>query len=147
VRRVGALSAVVTLVAVLVAGCGGSSGPSDKQQIETVLTTYYKAFAGGDSATACNQLTTETLALLERQSRGQKCSAVLDAALKRPDYAVIAAKLDGAKVTQVTIAADKATAAIVVPGVPGAGAQGARTTVPLKKESGSWKIASAPGGG
>jgi ketosteroid isomerase-like protein len=139
--------ALVIASGLVASGCGGSDKPSDKQQIETVLTTYYKAFAGGDSATACNQLAKDTIDLLEKQARGKSCTAVLDAALKRPDYAVIAAKLNSAKVTRVTVAGDKATAAIEVLGVPGAKGGRAATTVPLKKEKGSWKIASVVGQG
>jgi hypothetical protein len=126
---------------VLVAGCGGSDKPTDKEQIETVLTTYYKAFGKGDSGGACQELAKDTKEELEKAAGGKDCTEVLDAALKRPDYARIAAKLDGAKVSLVTIAMDKATARITVPGV------GTSTTVPLKKEDGTWKIASAIGDG
>jgi ketosteroid isomerase-like protein len=122
------------------AGCGGTSGPSDQSQIETSLTTYYKAFAQGDTAGACGQLAKDTLAALEKAAHGKGCSAVLGAALKRPDYAAIAPKLARARVTKVTIAGDKATAAVVVPGV-----HAALPPVPMLKEGGSWKIASAPG--
>ncbi len=62
---------------------------------------------------------------------------MLDAALKRPDYARVASKLTGAKVEQVTIVQDKATARILVPEL------NARTPVALKKENGAWKIASS----
>jgi Na+-translocating ferredoxin:NAD+ oxidoreductase RnfG subunit len=143
--RAGAVAAALAL-ALVAGGCGGSHKPSDKDQIETTLITYYKAFGSGDSATACNQLAKGTIEELERAAGGRDCSEVLDQALKRPDYAKIASKLDGAKVQNVTIAADKATAVIVVPGVAAAGGQGVRTTFPLKKESRSWKIASAIGG-
>jgi hypothetical protein len=135
------------LAAGLVAGCGGSDKPSDKDQITKVLTTYYTAFGSGDTAGACDELAADTKDALEKAAGGKDCAKVLDAALKRPDYARIASKLGNAKVTLVNFAADKATARIVLPDVPGAGGLGAKTVVPLKKEHGAWKIASAIGEG
>ena len=140
-RATGLVPAGAVTLAVALAGCGGSSGPSDKQQIETTLTTYYKAFSRGDSAGACQELSAATRATLERAGRGKGCSQILDAALKRPDYAAVATKLAGAQVTQVTVGGDKATAVVVVPGVKVSGGHGARRSVPLIKEHGAWKIA------
>lgn len=139
--------ALVIATGLLAAGCGGSSKPSDKEQIETVLTTYYTAFGSGDTGGACQELAKDTKEALEEAAGGKDCTEVLDAALKRPDYARIASKLGGAKVTIVNIATDKATARIVLPDVPGAGGLGAKTVVPLKKENGAWKIASVVGDG
>jgi hypothetical protein len=129
--------------ALLLAGCG-SSGPTDRQQIETSLVTYYKAFGSGDTGGACNELSKETKTQLEKAGRGKDCTEILDAALKRPDYAAIAPKLKDTRVTKITIAGDKATAVVLVPGVKDNGALGARTTVPLLKEDGAWKIFGAP---
>ena len=64
---------------------------------------------------------------------------MLATARKRPNYAAIAPKLAGARVTKVTIAGDKATAAVLLPGV-----HAARTTVPMLKQGGKWLIAGAP---
>ena len=128
-------------VALLVAGCGGKSKPSDKAQIETVLTTYYTAFGSGDSGGACQELAKATKEALEKAAGGKDCTEVLDAALKRPEYKKIAPTLKGAKVKKVTIAMDKATARILVPGLK------ASTPVALKKENGAWKIASVAGDG
>ena len=139
---------IVPVLALLVAGCGGGgAGQSDKQAIETSVISYYKAFGSGDSETACNQLADETTKELEKAAGGKKCPQVLDLALKRPDYASVAAKLDGVKVTAVTIHGSEATATTQVPGVKSADGTPVSTTVPLKKESGSWKIASTIGEG
>jgi hypothetical protein len=137
------LALVVVVLGALLAGCG-SSGPTDRQQIETALLTYYKSFGKGDTAGACNELAKDTRAALEKAGRGKNCTAILDAARKRPDYAAIASKLQNARVTNITIAADKASAVVLVPGVTTNGALGARTTVPLLKEGGAWKIVGAP---
>src|SRR3954452_21943763 len=130
-------------LAVLVTGCG-SCGPTHRQQIETTLLTYYKSFGSGASAGACQELSKETIAQLEKPGAGKDCTEILDAALKRPDYAAIASKLKNTRVTRITVSNDKATAQILVPGVKNNGALGVRTTVPLLKERGAWKIFGAP---
>ena len=123
---------------VLLAGCG--EGTPNAEQIKKVIGTYYQAFADGDSATACDQLTKDTVKNLEKQAKGRSCTDVLNDALHQPDYAAIAQKLKRAKVSKITVLNDKATAQINVPGV---GARGVTTAVALKKEGNSWKIATA----
>jgi hypothetical protein len=134
----------VLAIALAVAGCG--DGKPDREQIESTVTSYYKAFGKGDSAEACRQLTKGAIELLEKSAGGRKCPDVLDEALKRPDYARIAPKLKNAKVVEVKISGDNATARAEV---PGAGRNGtpAKVNVPLKKEGGSWKIVSTASGG
>jgi ketosteroid isomerase-like protein len=129
---------VAALCAALVAGCGG--GQSNSAQIKKVIGTYYEAFSNGDSATACDQLAKDTVKNLEKQAKGRACIDVLNDALQQPDYAAVAQKLKKAKITNVTVLNDKATAEIDVPGV---GGKAARTSVALKKEGDSWKIATA----
>lgn len=129
---------VATMCALVVAGCGG--GPSNSDQIKKVIANYYEAFSNGDSATACHQLAQDTLKNLQKQAKGRACVDVLNDALQQPDYAAVAEKLKGAKITKITVLNDKATAEIDVPGV---GGKAARTAVALKKEGDSWKIATA----
>jgi hypothetical protein len=135
VRRAALLGLVMVVSAL--AGCGGSDKPTDKEQITQTLTTYYAAFGKGDSAGACDEFAKETRAELEKASGGKDCTEVLDAALKRPEYARIASKLGGARVEQVNIVRDQATARILVPELK------ASTPVALKHEDGAWKISSA----
>jgi ketosteroid isomerase-like protein len=136
VRRAACGAAVAAL---LLAGCGGS-GSSNDAQIRNVITTYYEAFANGDSATACDQLAKDTVTNLEKQAKGRSCADVLNDTLQQPDYASVAPKLKKAKITKITVLNDKATAQIDVPGV---GGKGGHTAVALKKEGDSWKIATA----
>ena len=96
--------------ALLVAGCGASDKPTDKEQIETMLKTYYKAFGTGDSGGACDELAKGTTEELEKAAAARTAPRSLDQALKRPDYAKVAPKLADVKVSEVTIAGDKATA-------------------------------------
>jgi hypothetical protein len=141
--RLAAPAALAVALALAVAGCA-DDGPTDRQQIETTILTYYKAFGKGDTGGACNELSKDTKTALEKAGRGKDCTEILDAALKRPDYAAITPKLQNARVTRITIANDKASAAVLIPGVKDNGALGARTTVPLLKEGGAWKIVGAP---
>jgi hypothetical protein len=134
----------VALLGVALVGCGSAGAPTDRQQIETTVLSYYKAFGEGDSAGACNELSSVARTALEKAARGKHCAEILDAALKRPDYAQIAPKLQGARVTLVRVANDKAIARVLVPGVKTNGALGVRTNVTLVKESGAWKIFGAP---
>lgn len=143
--RVPVFACVLAAAALIATGCGGG-GQTDKQRVEAVVTTYYRAFGSGDSNTACNQLATATVAALEKAG-GKKCAQVLDAAQKRPDYARVAPKLNGVKVTAVKVTGKAATATTQVPGVATADGTGVTTTVPLRKEGGSWKIASTIGEG
>ena len=131
-------------VALLITGCGEDSGPTDREQIRTTLLTYYKAFGKGDTGGACHELSAETKTQLEKAGSGKDCTEILEAALKRPDYAAIAPKLDNARVTNITVVRDKAAAQVLVPGVKENGGLGARTNVPLVKEGGAWKIVGAP---
>lgn len=128
----------------VLAGCG-SDAPSDEDQIKETVVSYYKAFGQGESDTACGELASETREELEKASGGQDCAEVLDRVLKQPDYAKLAEKLDGVKVTEVKIVGDQATAETEVPGVAAAAGGSVHTPVPLKKENGDWKIASAVG--
>ena len=134
-----AVSLAASVALLSLAGCGGGDKPSDKDQIETALTSYYKAFGKGDSVAACKELAAGTKEELEKAGGGKDCAEILDQALKRPDYAKVAPKLGAVQVSAVTIAGDKATARATVPGV------GKPSVVPLKKEGGSWKIASPVG--
>jgi ketosteroid isomerase-like protein len=134
------------LAAVLVAGgCGGGGGGrSDKQLIEETVTSYYEAFSSGDTDTACSYLAKETTEELEKAAGGQDCPKVLAAALKRPDYARIRSQLSEVKVTSARVTGKTATATTEVPGAD-SGSDPVSTTVPLRKEAGEWKIASAVG--
>jgi hypothetical protein len=134
--------ALALAVAIGAAGCGG--GQSDKQQIESAITSYYKAFGSGDSAGACKQLSSAAVKQLEATSH-RNCSTVLDQALKRPAYARIALLLPKAKVLSVKISHGAASAAVQVPGAAANG-RVATIAVPLTKEDGAWKIVSAASG-
>ena len=141
--------APVLAAALLATGCGGGGGgKSEREKIEDSVTAYYKAFGTGDSAGACGYLAKDTRKELEKASGGKDCAKVLDEALKRPDYARIAKKLSAVTVKNVKIVGTSATAMTEVPGADPAGnGKAVSTTVPLKKEGDTWKIASSIGEG
>jgi ketosteroid isomerase-like protein len=136
--------ALVALVAaaVLLGGCGGDSGNDDQKKIKATIVAYYKAFGNGDMDAACQEFASETREELEKAAGGRDCSKVLDQARQQKDYAKIAQKLASVKVSNVQIASGMATAKTTVPGVEGPGGKAVTTTIPLKKEKGTWKIAS-----
>jgi hypothetical protein len=137
----------IAVGALFAVGCGSAGKTSDTDQVKTTITTYYKAFGTGDSETACNQLTRDAVKTLEAAGGGKDCAALLDLALRRPAYARIAPKLGKAKVSAVHFDLDRKNATAVAE-VPGAGKSGGniRTSVPLKKEDGDWKIVSTESG-
>src|SRR2546429_8188621 len=135
-RRAGPIALLLVAAAFGAAGCGGAS--SNKAQIESTIRTYYTAFANGDSAKACDQLSTSTRAELERQGGGRKCADLLTAAGGRPGAKRVKPALKNPKFGTVNVTGNNATVSLTVAGTP--------TTVPLKKEGGRWKIVSAVGG-
>jgi ketosteroid isomerase-like protein len=116
--------------ALVVAGCGG--GPSANDQITSAVTDYYKAFAAGDGAKACDQLTNEAKQQLQTSTRASSCPVAIARAKSRPDIKRYTARFKDAKVAGVSRSGDTATARVRALGVTAA--------VPLRKEGDAWKI-------
>jgi hypothetical protein len=57
------------LIALVVAGCGGSDEPSTEDEARDVAERWNEALAAGDGATACSLMTTESVAEIERPFR------------------------------------------------------------------------------
>ena len=126
--------------ALAVAGCGGGGGQSsrDESQIRSTLQSYYQAFANGDAAKACSELASQTRTQFEQASGGTSCPKALARATQRPEVKKVLDRLKSAKVGQVQVSGDVATASVQ--------ALGRTTTVPLVKENGAWRIRSPLGG-
>jgi hypothetical protein len=132
---------------IALAGCGGSK-TTDEDRVKATVVDYYKAFAAGDGETACNHLADAAREELERASGGKECPKVVDAALKRPEYARVAKDLSGVKVSDVKVSGNTAIAVAEVPGLKASdGKTAVSTSVPLLKEENTWKIASPLGQG
>jgi hypothetical protein len=76
---------VVLLLAVAAAGCG--VGPAtNEEKISKTASTYLRALADGDAATACAQLTA--------RARGKSCDQAMTERLPRLDPGVLKAAAD-----------------------------------------------------
>jgi Putative lumazine-binding len=127
-------AAAVAAAALALAGCGGD-GKSDKQKIEATLNAYYTAFADGDGAKACAQLTRQATAELVKRTRAKDCATAIEQASKRPDVAPYTERFRDAEVTSVDAGKKNAIAEVT--------ALGQTDDVPLRKEDGKWKIEGA----
>lgn len=126
----------VTIVALLVfAGCGGGSSPAgnDREQVTEVVHDYGKAFADGDYGKACDLMTSEGKAQLEKAAvflgATGGCENALEAASKQLDPAD-KAKFKTAAVTTVRVNGDQATARY----------EGSPDPVQLRKKGGDWLV-------
>jgi len=119
--RIGVLALVVlSLLAVALAGCG--VGPAtDEEEISKTATTYLRALADGDTATACAQLTS--------RARGEGCEPALKGRLTRLDADALKNAADGSM--DIDIDGNRATAGLSEP-------EGARFL--LAKVGDEWRI-------
>jgi hypothetical protein len=137
-RRIG----LALACALVLSACGGGEdSPGDREQIETVITTYFQAFSAGDGARACGQLSTDAQVKLVEATRADSCPEAMDEAAKQPDIEPYVEDLGDAEVVEVEVSGTEASAKV--------SAIGQETTIPLAKEDGEWKIQGgqvAPGG-
>jgi hypothetical protein len=118
----GGLLAVLALalLAPVLTGCG--VGPATNQEkISKTATTYLKALADGDAATACAQLT--------RRARGGGCEASMKERLSGLDREALEGAADGSM--DIDVDGNTATAGLSEP-------EGARFL--LTKIAGDWRI-------
>ena len=111
---------LLLLLAVAVAGCG--VGPAtDKEKVSKAATTYLRALASGDTATACAQLTP--------QARGEGCDHTMKERLSRLDSDALKDAADGSM--DIDVDGKRATAGLSEP-------EGARFR--LVKTGDEWRI-------
>ena len=108
------------LLAIAVAGCGVGRA-TNQEKISKTATTYLKALANGDAATACAQLT--------RRAKGGGCESAMRERLSRLDSDALARAADGSM--DIDVRGDTATAGLSEP----KGAQ-----ILLVKVGGEWRI-------
>jgi hypothetical protein len=136
------LAGLVVAAALALAACGGDDGSSgEKEEIETVILTYFTAFADGDGAKACGQLATDTQVELVKATRATNCPEAMAEAAKQPEIQPYVERFRDAEVVEVEITGSTAKAKVR--------AIGEETTIPLATEDGEWKIRGgqvAPGG-
>lgn len=124
----------MALVAVVLAGCGGSSEPSASPR--EVVTSYYDGLADGDADKACGLLAPTARADIATYATAtgardlSECKSALEAIGKAlPDDA--RAVLRRARVTASDVSGDRATVTV----------RGADHPVPLIRRDGDWRIA------
>ena len=132
VRRLTILSAVLALASGA-AACGSSE--DDKKEVEKTINGLYDAFAKKDGDKVCDSLSQKQKDALTRGTRrsggGQSCEDILGFTFAfLPSKRLQATK--NAKVTDVEIDGDKATATVEN--------QGKRGGIGLVKEDGKWLV-------
>jgi hypothetical protein len=134
-----ASSALVVLA--LLAGCGGGGNKgSDQQQVTTAVTDWAHAFGKGDGARACELLTPGARdAFVARISSLVGTRDCADAIGKLPSVAgaAVTGPFQTAKVDQVKVTGDSATARLT--------AAGHSAPVTLTKQDGDWLLTHVPG--
>jgi hypothetical protein len=111
---------LLLLLAVAVAGCG--VGPAtDEEKVSKAATTYLRALASGDTATACAQLTP--------QARGEGCDRTMKERLSSLDSGALKDAADGSM--DIAVDGNRATASLSDP-------EGARFR--LVKTGDEWRI-------
>ena len=123
-------AALAATAAVAAGACGGGAG--DKEKIEATVRAYYTAFADGNGAKACEQMSASTRDQFTKAAKTGDCGAAITKATQRPDVKRFTSKLRDAEVMSVKISGETATARVR--------AIGAETEVPLRKEGEDWKI-------
>ena len=128
-------AALVASVLVL-SGCGGDS---DEDEIRSTLETYVEAFVAGDGKRACELMTEETRAEFVNKvsvlSRTGDCGRSVRVVRTLAGDATAKA-LQGAKIEDVKVDGDSATATLV--------ASGNRAPSKLAKVDGEWRISGVP---
>ena len=111
------------VAAALLSGCGESGA------VEKRVDALYDALAAKDARSVCGMLTTEQRRILARG--GRDCEDVMGQGLRFLDGAL--PRLRDAKVTDVEIDGDRATATVERP-------DGRENRIGLRKEGGRWLV-------
>ena len=133
-RSLAACAMAVSLSAGLIA-CGGSgSSGDDKTKVENRVNSLYDAFSAKDSKQICNSLTEKQKNQITKSAaksgKKQSCDKVMGFALAFLGNQLKDAK--NAKVTDVKVDGDKATATVTYKGKKG--------RLGLSKEDGDWLV-------
>lgn len=134
----------LALVAVVVAGCGGSNNASnsgDVTKIKSTVTRAFAAIADGDAATACSLATPTGQATFEKLLGASSCAKAV-AEIGGVLTSQMKAALKSAQVKKVSISGNTATIKNSDITAPQAniGALPLPPTVLVKQPDGSWKL-------
>ena len=129
--------ALLAVVGGLVLGLGASAcgGESDEDKAKGAVEDYLAAVTDGDGDKACGLVTEQTRKNIERG--GRSCPETISSLNKGPGKQILKA-FENAKVEDVKVNGERATANIVV--------RGLKQPTQLRKEKGDWKLDSAGAG-
>jgi hypothetical protein len=127
-------AALLVVLTVTLAGCGGG-GPSDEDQVASTVSAFGRATAAKDYGTLCDRLLAPALVAKVEQI-GLPCEQALDKAL---------GEVHDPRLTigEVAVHGDRATAEIRTSAT---GQAPSRDTLDLQRVRGSWRIASLGSG-
>ena len=121
---------LVALAATL-AGCGGSSGPTDEQLVARTVTSFGRATAAKDYGALCDRILSPSL-VAKVEEIGLPCEQALEKALGQ-------VKDPRLTIGKVTVTGDRATAEIRT---SASGQAPSRDTLELERVREGWRIAS-----
>jgi ketosteroid isomerase-like protein len=123
------LVVMVTLAALVLAGCGPFGGKSDEDEASDTVTSLVEARNQGDFAKVCDLIATTQLARFKQA--GTSCEKALPRLAQEGSTTTI-------RIEQVRVSGDRATVDATVSHNAGAGRA---QTILLLKEDGDWKVA------
>jgi hypothetical protein len=124
---------LVIVLAVLAATVGACGGESDEDKAKSTVEDYLKAVTDGNGDSACKLVTDQTRKRIERGGR-RTCAATISSLNTGSGKAVLR-QFKKAKVENVKVSGDTATASIRIAGL----SQPAK----LRKQGGDWKLDSS----
>jgi hypothetical protein len=133
-------AAVLATVALVIAGCGGGKTVPDSQAASQAVTSFAKAFGGGDGQRACDLLTPAARTTFLKKAHAVAPTTNCAAAMKRVHDlagASVTGPFSTATVSGVKVTGATATATLT--------ANGHSTAVYLAKQGDAWKLIGVPG--
>src|SRR5918997_4999596 len=131
--RIG-FAALAAAAALALGGCGGGNDDAaEREEIETNVHAYFRAFAAGDTAKVCSLMTTSARNRFLEAAGARNCPSALGDAMDQPQIRRFSDRLEHARVVKVKLGeGDTATAEVAALGVT--------RDVPLRKENDAWKL-------
>lgn len=132
--RLAVLAAAAALAAV---GCGGDDDAAVREEIESNVHAYYRAFAAGDTTRVCSLMTTSARNRFLESAASTNCPSALGDAMDDAQIRRFSDRLEHARVVEVKLEDERSATAEVA-------ALGVTRDIPIRKEGDEWKVDGAP---